>query len=78
MQIYKAPIDDMLFQLEAFGYDRVVGLEAYESFDLEMVTALLKQTAAFAETEILPTNRTGDHQGLKWDPKSGAVTKPEG
>ena len=42
MQIYKAPIQDMVFCLESFGFDAVQALEAYGDFDLETVAALLE------------------------------------
>ena len=78
MQIYKAPIQDMLFQLEVFGYEHVVKLPRFASYDRDMVEALLKQTGAFASDVLLPINRTGDEEGLTWDPKTGAVTTPKG
>ena len=78
MEIYKAPVDDMLFQLDAFGYRRVSELEDFASYDRDMVEALIRQTATFSEEVMLPTNRRGDLQGLAWDPKTGAVTTPEG
>lgn len=78
MQIYKAPVDDMIFQLNAFGFDRVSKLERFQSYDADISEAMLRQTATFAEDVILPTNRRGDQQGLKWDPKTGDVTTPDG
>jgi len=78
MQIYKAPVDDMMFQLAAFGYDEVQKLEAFASYDLETIKMFLDQTATFASEVMLACNRTGDEQGLKWDPKTGAVTTPDG
>jgi alkylation response protein AidB-like acyl-CoA dehydrogenase len=79
MQIYKAPIDDMRFILEAFGYDELVGsLPGYEAFDLETVTALLKESGKFCTNEMLPLNRKGDQEGLTYDPETSSVTLPEG
>ncbi len=78
MQIYKAPVDDMMFQLAAFGYDEVQKLEAFAAYDLETIKMFLDQTATFATEVMLACNRTGDQQGLKWDPKTGAVTTPDG
>ncbi len=78
MQIYKAPIDDMLFQLAAFGYDRIAALSAFSAYDGEIAAAMLRQSATFAEEVMLPTNRVGDQTGLSWDPKTGAVTTPPG
>ena len=42
MQIYKAPVQDMMFCLEAHGFEAVRQLsETYGFFDDETVTALL-------------------------------------
>ncbi len=78
MQVYKAPISDMRFILEAFGYDQISALETYSAYDLETVQAMLEQSSAFGESVLLPVNSSGDQEGLKWDPKTGAVTTPEG
>jgi alkylation response protein AidB-like acyl-CoA dehydrogenase len=79
MQIYKAPIQDMLFLLGAFGYaEKVQSLDKYASYDLEMVEALLRQAGSFASDVMLAVNRSGDEEGLKWDPKTGDVTTPKG
>ena len=79
MQVYKAPLEDMRFCLEALGYtDRVASLEPFQSYDLDTVSAVLEQGGAFAEQVLLPLNRVGDQQGVKWDPETGAVTTAEG
>jgi len=78
MQIYKPNVQDMLFQLEAFGYDRVCALEPFAAFDPDTAKMLLEQGAALAADVMLPTNRSGDQEGLKWDPKTGDVTTPSG
>ncbi len=78
MQIYKAPVDDMMFQLGAFGYERVAGLERFDGYDIEMTEAMLRQTAAFSTEVLLPLNRVGDQTPLKWDAATGEVTMPPG
>jgi 3-(methylsulfanyl)propanoyl-CoA dehydrogenase len=78
MQIYKAPVDDMMFQLAAFGYSEVAKLEDFAAYDIDTVKMLLDQTATFATEVMLACNRAGDQEGLKWDPKTGAVTTPTG
>jgi alkylation response protein AidB-like acyl-CoA dehydrogenase len=78
MQIYKAPIADMRFQLETFGYSELAGFPAFENYDLETTTALLEQSGTFMRETLLPINRRGDQEGLKWDPETGAVTTPDG
>jgi len=78
MQIYKAPVEEMRFQLEAFGYEELARLEALSAYDLETVVAMLEQSGTFMRETLLPTNRAGDQKGLSWDPETGAVTTPEG
>lgn len=79
MDIYKAPVRDMLFALEAFDYaGRVATLEKYQDFDLETVEAILQTGADVLTNELFPLNKKGDVEGLKWDPETGAVTTPEG
>lgn len=78
MQIYSPPVAEMKFLLEAFGYDKVQALEQFASYDLDMVEAILKQNGAFCSEVLLPLNRSGDQEGLKWDPKTGDVTTPKG
>jgi alkylation response protein AidB-like acyl-CoA dehydrogenase len=78
MQTYRAPVREMRFVLEAFGYDQISSLEAFQAYDLETVIALLDQTGSFAVSTLLPTNKVGDEVGLKWDPVSGAVTTAPG
>ncbi|MCA9617368.1 MAG: acyl-CoA dehydrogenase family protein, partial [Myxococcales bacterium] len=78
MQIYKAPVDEMMFLLDAFGYGEVHKLEPYAAYDLDTMRAVLDQTATFASEVMLACNRVGDQQGLSWDPKTGAVTTPKG
>lgn len=79
MQIYKAPIQDMRFLLEAFDYaGRVSTLPKFKDYDLETVTAMLEETGKFCTNEMLPLNRVGDQAGVHWDPETKAVTTPEG
>ncbi len=78
MQIYKTPLADMKFVLEAFGYEQVSALEPFAAYDFETTMMLLGQAAAFGEEEMMPLNRKGDEQGVGWDPKTGAITTAEG
>ncbi|MEM7676775.1 MAG: acyl-CoA dehydrogenase family protein [Myxococcota bacterium] len=78
MQTYRAPVKDMRFQLETFGYDELLKLPKFSAFDMETANALMEQTASFMTESLLPLNRVGDVQRLKWDPETGAVTMPEG
>lgn len=78
MLVYQAPLREIRFMLEIFGFDQVVGIEAFKDYDLDTTMALLEQTAAFGKNRMLPLNRSADKQGLKWDPATGAVTTPDG
>ena len=76
MQTYKPPTQEIRFLLEALGFEQLSALPRYADFDLETAMALVEQVGAFAADKILPTNKVGDQQGLKWDPETGAVTTP--
>jgi alkylation response protein AidB-like acyl-CoA dehydrogenase len=78
MQIYRAPVDEMMFQLEAFDYASIHALPDFAGFDFDTVRAMLREVGTFASEVLLPINRSGDRQGLRWDGASGAVTTPEG
>ena len=78
MQIYKAPIRDIRFALETFGYEEVEGLKAFEDFDLDTTMALLEESGKFCSNEMLPMNRIGDEQGVQFDPETKTVTTPDG
>jgi len=78
MQIYRAPVDDMMFQLAAFGYAEVAKLSRFEAFDLETVRMILDQTGSLATDVFLACNRAGDEEGVKWDPETGAVKTATG
>lgn len=77
MLTYDAPVDDMRFLLEAFGYERVAELETFEEFDLQTLEMMLEQAGRFFSEEVLPTNPIGDCEGLDYDPETHEVTTPE-
>ena len=76
MEIYKAPVADYAFLLEAFGYDEVSRFPVYEDFDAETVKAVMDEVGKFCRNELLPLNRLGDQKGVQFDPETGAVTPP--
>jgi alkylation response protein AidB-like acyl-CoA dehydrogenase len=79
MQIYDAPLKEVRFLLESFGYnDRVASMDAYQDFDLETAMMIIEQVAKFCTQEALPLNRVGDQVGLKYDPETQSVTTPPG
>ena len=78
MQIYKAPIADFRFILETFGYDRVQALPGNEDFDLDTVMMLVEESGKFCAKEMLALNRSGDEEGVTYDPVEKTVTTPKG
>jgi len=78
MQTYKAPINDIKFNLESLGYDRVAALPTFEDFDLETVMSMAEEAGIFCANEMLPRNSSGDQEGVKYDPETQEVTTPEG
>ncbi|MEM6733797.1 MAG: acyl-CoA dehydrogenase family protein, partial [Myxococcota bacterium] len=78
MNYYKAPIDEFMFILDAFGFDEVSKLEAYESFDRDTVRALLESTATIFEERLMPLNKSGDEEGVSWDAETHDVKTPKG
>ena len=78
MQIYKAPVADFRFILETFGYDRVQGLPGNEDYDLDTVMMLAEESGKFCAKEMLALNRSGDEEGVKYDPVNKTVTTPKG
>ena len=79
MECYKPPIQEMMFLLRAFEYDKEIQtLPAFEGFDLETVQAIIQLCGDIGVKELLPLNRKGDEEGLGFDPETGAVTTPEG
>ncbi len=77
MLTYDPPVDDIVFLMKAFGYDRVSDLEAFENYDLETARMFLEEGGEFFSEEVLPTNREGDKEGIEWDPETKAVTTPD-
>lgn len=78
MQIYKAPLEDMRFLLEALGYEEVANLKRYEDYDVDTVMAIFEENGKFCANEMLPLNRTGDLEGVKYNPEDHSVTTPRG
>ena len=78
MQIYRAPLDEMTFQMRAFGYDEVAKLPGFEAFDLDTVRMMLDQTGSITTEVLLACNKAGDTEGVKWDPKTGDLKTATG
>ncbi|MEL6181078.1 MAG: acyl-CoA dehydrogenase, partial [Myxococcota bacterium] len=79
MEIYDPPLKEIRFLLEAFDYNtKVAGMNGFGDFDLDTVMTLMEQSRRFCVEQMLPLNRVGDTQGLKYDPENYTVTTPDG
>jgi alkylation response protein AidB-like acyl-CoA dehydrogenase len=78
MLVYDAPVNDIRFLLEAFGYERVEQLDAFSDYDIETVEMMLEQSGRFFSEEVLPTNPVGDEQGIDYDPETQQLETPDG
>jgi alkylation response protein AidB-like acyl-CoA dehydrogenase len=79
MQIFKPPVKDIHFLLEAFDYANEVGaLDTYSSYDLDTVVTMAEHSGNFCAQELLPLNRSGDQEGIHYDPQAQTITMPKG
>ncbi len=78
MHYYKAPIDEFMFVLDAFGFDEIQKLERFEAFERDTVRALLESTATVFDEQLAPLNKSGDSQGVQWDSETHEVKTPDG
>ena len=61
MSNYTAPLKDMMFVLtELAGLDKVAALPGYEEASLDVVEAILDESAKFTGGVLAPLNRPGD------------------
>ncbi|MEM9532110.1 MAG: acyl-CoA dehydrogenase N-terminal domain-containing protein, partial [Pseudomonadota bacterium] len=74
---YDAPIDDMLFTLEAVAdYGEIAAMPGNEEFDASVAEAVLEEAARLARESLTPLNTVGDQQGAVL--KDGKVVTPPG
>ena len=73
---YLPPLADIQLALDVGGLDEVLGLPAFEHVDRSTVTAVLHEFGRFASEVVAPTDRTGDLEGSRLDPVTGAVRTP--
>ena len=66
---YKAPLQDIQFQLEAFNYEAVAALESFESYDLETSLNYRRKVSDLLIETWLPTNQIGDIEGVTYHPE---------
>ena len=78
---YTPPLDDIKFNLRAFGYtEKVASMEAFEDFDLDTFSDILEAYSEFCVGELYPLNQSADQEGLHFDPSKpyASVTTPKG
>jgi alkylation response protein AidB-like acyl-CoA dehydrogenase len=75
---YQPPLEDIKFQLEAFGYNEVAALENFETYDLETAMECLEGAADVLMNSWLTVNKKGDEIGVSFNPEDKTVTLPEG
>ena len=78
MPTYRAPVDNVLFLLnDVLGFHRHANLPGFADATPEVVEAILKEGARFAEERLAPLNRVGDVEGCTHH-DDGSVTTPAG
>lgn len=78
MQVYKAPLEEIEFLLEVFGYDAIQQMQGFEMFDRETAMAMIDGHAKFCKNEMLPLNQSGDQEGIHYDAKEQTIKTPKG
>lgn len=77
MMAYRAPLDDLLFAMRrAAGESAFAPGGLYDDCDAETARATLAEAAKFAEGVLLPLDRIGDREGLRF--AGGEVTTAPG
>ncbi|GGF59389.1 acyl-CoA dehydrogenase [Alteromonas lipolytica] len=74
MQTYTPPLEELRFLLNEL-VDLSSAVDDPDTFNSELAMAIWEEAGKFASGVLLPTNQTGDTQGLSY--KDGIVTVPE-
>ncbi|MEJ8473345.1 acyl-CoA dehydrogenase C-terminal domain-containing protein [Roseibium algae] len=78
MPSYNAPVDDTLFLLnDVLDYTQYSGLPGFSDASPDLLEAILREAAKFAEDIAQPLNLSGDQQGC-FRAEDGSVTPPKG
>jgi len=78
MPTYKAPVSDTIFLLnDVFNYANYANAPAFSEAPIDVVEAVLGESAKFVEEVLQPLNRVGDIEGCKRH-DDGSVTTPKG
>jgi alkylation response protein AidB-like acyl-CoA dehydrogenase len=79
MQRYNPPLKEIRYVLEALNYEKeIASLEPFDGFDLETSMAIAETVASIGVDKLLPLNKKGYHEGLKFNPETGDVHLPDG
>ena len=78
MYDYKAPLRDIQFIYnELYDYQaHLAQFPKYEEVTADLVDAIIKESAKFAEEVVAPLNRNSDEEGCHWE--DGQVFTPKG
>jgi len=77
MSDYRAPVEDILFNLYAIaGMDHLAQLPAFTDANRELVEMIVPEAGRFAAEVLSPLNEVGDRQGSRVD--QGAVRQADG
>ena len=68
--VYKSPIEDFKYNLEMLDYNSLVSsIETFQDFDADTLLNIISEIGRLNEHEAVPSNKTGDRQGLKYIPE---------